>query len=58
MKKSRTAVLEKKPTTGRELLAALRANGLIGLWKDRPETHSPDFAKALRAKSNTPRKRS
>lgn len=38
-----------KPNTGRELVAALRASGLIGMWKDRSDIgDSSEFARKLR----------
>ena len=43
-----------KPKTGRELLQALRANGLIGIWKDRTDVgDSSAFARKLREEAQT-----
>lgn len=39
-----------KPPSGAALLAALEAEGLIGLWRDRADiTDSANYAKQLRA---------
>jgi hypothetical protein len=38
-----------KPKSGKELLAALRATGLVGMWRDRTDiTDSIEYARALR----------
>jgi len=38
-----------KPRTGRDLLAALRSSGLVGMWKDRTDIgDSSEFARTLR----------
>jgi hypothetical protein len=38
-----------KPRTGRELLAALRSSGLVGMWKDRTDIgDSSEYARTLR----------
>ena len=45
---------EKKPKTGRELLQALKATGLVGVWKDRTDIgDSSTFARKLRKKAQT-----
>lgn len=42
----------RRARTGKELAEALRALGVIGMWKDRKETKdSAAFAQALRAKA-------
>lgn len=41
-----------KPRTGRELLQALRASGLVGMWGDRQDIgDSSDFARKLRERA-------
>jgi len=41
-----------KPKTGKELLAALRASGLVGMWKDRKDIgDSSEFARKLRERA-------
>jgi hypothetical protein len=43
-----------KPSTGAELVAALRANGFIGAWKDRTDIgDSVEFARRLRERAQT-----
>jgi hypothetical protein len=37
------------PTAGVELLARLRADGALGIWKDKPDT--PEFARELRRRA-------
>lgn len=45
-----------RPATGKALLAALEAEGIIGLWCDRPEsTDSSDYAGRLRAAAESRR---
>jgi len=42
----------RRPTTGRELLAALRSSGVVGMWKERTDiSDSPEFARKLRQKA-------
>jgi hypothetical protein len=42
------------PSTGAELVAALRANGFIGAWKDRTDIgDSVEFARRLRERAQT-----
>jgi hypothetical protein len=54
---SRTAAAgatEQKPITGKALLDALNAEGIIGLWRDREEiADSSHYAKELRAAAET-----
>ncbi len=46
--------VDAKPKTGRELLQALWANGLVGIWKDRDDIgDSSTFAGKLRKKAQT-----
>jgi hypothetical protein len=46
--------VDTKPKTGRELLQALRANGLVGIWKDRDDIEdSSTFARKLRKRAQT-----
>lgn len=41
-----------KPRTGRELLEALRASGLVGMWRDRQDIgDSSEFARKLRERA-------
>ena len=41
-----------KPRTGKELLEALIANGLVGMWKDRTDIgDSAEFARKLRERA-------
>lgn len=41
-----------KPATGKELVAALRASGVIGRWKDRTDIgDSTEFARRLRRRA-------
>jgi hypothetical protein len=43
-----------KPKTGRELLAALEASGVIGVWADRRDIgDSVEFARQLRERAWT-----
>jgi hypothetical protein len=43
-----------KPQTGRELLAALQANGFIGMWADRDDIgDSVEYARKLRERAWT-----
>ncbi|HUU00433.1 MAG TPA: hypothetical protein VM425_03230 [Myxococcota bacterium] len=46
--------VDAKPKTGRELLRALRASGLVGIWKDRDAIgDSSTFARKLRKRAQT-----
>jgi len=43
-----------KPRTGRDLLEALEANGLVGMWQDRTDiADSTGFARKLRERAQT-----
>ncbi len=43
-----------KPRTGKSLLEALKASGLVGMWRDRDETRDPrGFAAELRRRAQS-----
>ena len=47
-----SVVAKSKPTTGKDLVAALRASGVIGRWKDRTDIgDSTEFARRLRRRA-------
>lgn len=47
-------VSDRTPTTGRELVEMLQANGLIGMWADRADIgDSVTFARRLRERAQT-----
>jgi len=47
-------VSDRHPTTGKELVDALQANGLIGMWADRTDIgDSVAFARRLRERAQT-----
>jgi hypothetical protein len=46
-----------KPRTGRELIAALRATGLVGMWREKEDIgDSAEFARGLRERAQRRKK--